>query len=167
MKVRQKLLLLLESEIKNSAPVPPSLPSSRVPLVDFLLSPLKRVQNMTSELSQRFHSQMDTLRHNFNSQAQKTYQTLEAQPQKVFSRIKAFVEPKIESLSNVTSNIVESMIEPKLDSWTNITNTILQSQKYQVEANFNKFIKVNFEFTSHSSTLLPNSIMLPNPTYLK
>ena len=97
---------------------------------------------MTSELSQRFHSQMDTLRHNFNSQAQKTYQTLEAQPQKVFSRIKAFVEPKIESLSNVTSNIVESMIEPKLDSWTNITNTILQSQKYQVEANFNKFIKV-------------------------
>ena len=140
-KVRQKLLLWLQSEIKNSAPAPPS-PSSRVPLVDFLLSPLKRVQNMTSVLSQRFHSQMDTLRHNFNSQAKKTYQTLEAQPQKVFSRIKAFVEPKIESLSNVTSNIVETVIEPKLDSLTNITNNILQTQKYQAEANFNKFIKV-------------------------
>ena len=97
---------------------------------------------MTSALSQRFHSQMDTLRLNFNSQAKKTYQTLEAQPQKVFSRIKAFVEPKIESLSNVTSNIVETVIEPKLDSLTNITNNILQTQKYQAEANFNKFIKV-------------------------
>ena len=70
-------------------------------------------------------------------------EALEAsKPQKVFSQIKAFVEPKIESLSNVTSNIVETMIEPKLDSLTNMTNSILEQQQSQAEETFNKFIKV-------------------------
>ena len=70
-------------------------------------------------------------------------EALEAsKPQKVFSQIKAFVEPKIESLSNVTSNIVETMIEPKLDSLTNMTNSIFERQQSQAEETFNKFIKV-------------------------
>ena len=59
----------------------------------------------------------------------------------VFDKIKAFVEPQITSLNNVTSDIVRTVVQPKLQSLSNMTSHMLQQQQNRTTQTFNSLIK--------------------------
>ena len=59
----------------------------------------------------------------------------------VFDKIKAFVEPQITSLNNVTSDIVRTMVQSKLQSLSNMTSHMIQRQQNRTTQTFNSLIK--------------------------
>ena len=144
--IHRKVMDNLKRLWVRTQPVHNYLNSSAHHVMDFLLLPIRHVQNITTEILEDSKKKIQIGMETFSNmtseviEAQKN-QTAEAleelRPQKVLEKLNnvtsSLVKPHFESLNNMTIDVVKTVVEPPLFTFNNTTRTLIEKQKNQTQ----------------------------------